>query len=94
MDFLLAHGPDTDDLTGEEAERDIERTALLLRHRSLERVSQNLAVLQREALDQGDAKATEFSHTMLKLTVERARLERALSERTSLGRREERERVL
>lgn len=94
LDFLLAHGPDTEDLAGEEAERDIERTSLLLRHRNLERVSHNLAVLQREALEQGDPKATEFSHTMLKLTVERARLERALSERTSLGRREERERVL
>jgi DNA primase len=94
LDFLLGHGPETREPTPEEAERDIERTALTLRHRYLKRISQSLRFMQAEALESGDAKAIEYGHTMVELTGQITRLEYALLKRTSLGKGEERERVL
>lgn len=94
LDFLLEHGPDTDDLAREDAERDFERSILLLRQKSLERTSQNLGILQAEAWEQGDARAIEYDEMMVNLSRDLLCLQRALSKRTSLGRREERERVL
>jgi DNA primase len=94
LDFLLDRGLDTDDLTGSDAERDIERSILELRIKNMERTLRNLRILQAEALDQGDAKAVEYSQTMNVLTAERRRLDRALGERTSSGKRLERERAV
>jgi hypothetical protein len=88
LDFLLTRGPDTDELVGRDAERGIERSALELRHKSIERTSRTMQMLQAEALEQGDARATEYSERMLALTRERLRLERALGERTALAIRE------
>jgi DNA primase len=88
LDFLLSHGLDSDELVGKDAERDIERRAVELRLKSVGRANQNLRMLQIEALEQGDAKATEFGHMMVALTRNRFRLESALSERTALAQRE------
>jgi len=93
LDFLLVQGLDAGELAGRGAERDIERRALELRRKSVERVIQNLEILQTDAFEQGDAKATEYSPKMIALTVARSRLEHALFERTTMGKREERERV-
>ncbi|MBL7200992.1 MAG: DNA primase [Anaerolineae bacterium] len=93
LDLILAHGPDTEALARDEVVRDIERAVLLLRRKGLERVSQNLRILF-ETMERGDAAAAGYSRTMVRVTAERAAIEHALSERTSLGRREERERVL
>jgi hypothetical protein len=94
LDFLLGHGSEIKEPAPEDAERDIERTTLTLRHRHLKRISQNLRFMQAEALESGDAKAIEYGHTMVELTGQITRLEYALLERTSLGKSEERERVL
>jgi DNA primase len=94
LDFLLERGLDADQLVGQDAERDIERRVLELRHRRINRAIQNLRTLQAESLDQGDAKASEHSYTTMVFTAERARLERALYERTATGKREKRERVV
>jgi hypothetical protein len=47
-----------------------------------------------EALDRGDAKASEYSQPIYALTVQRANLERALHARTATGMRQERERAV
>ncbi|MBN1641976.1 MAG: DNA primase [Anaerolineae bacterium] len=88
LEFLLDSGLDTEDLETKDAERDIERRVLELRARSIERTNQSLAMLQVEALEQGDAKATEYAHLVLMLTDDLRRLQRALSERTAWARRE------
>jgi DNA primase len=93
LEFLLSRGLDTDELASRDAERDIERRALELRLESVQRDNQNLKMLQTEALEQGDAKATEYSQTMVARTRDLLRLQRALSERTALAQRE-RERAL
>jgi len=94
LEFLLARGPDTDELVGAEAERDIERRILALRRRNVERVSRSLQMLQMEALEQGEPKATEYGQAMVGLTMERLRLEHALAERTALGKHEQKEREI
>ena len=93
LDFLLERGLDTEELSGSDAERDIERRILGLRLKNMERTLRNLRTLQAEALDEGDAKAADYSQTMNALTAERRRLDRALGERTATGKRLERERV-
>ncbi|MBN1582299.1 MAG: DNA primase [Anaerolineae bacterium] len=94
LDFLLDNGPDIDELSGENAERDFERNILRLRRKNLDRVIQNLQVLQAESLEQGDARAVEYQHTMLVLLhTNRFGLDRALRENTALGKRQKREQV-
>lgn len=94
LDFLLEQGLDTDDLVGQDAERDIERRILELRRRRIDRAFRNLRMLQMEALDRGDAKASEYGQDMQTLTIERSYVERALYERTATGKRAQRERVV
>jgi hypothetical protein len=94
LDFLLERGLDTEELAGEEAERDIERRILELRRKRIDRLAQNLRMLQMEALDRGDAKASEHSQEMRALTVKRINVERALYERTATGKRAQREQVV
>ena len=88
LDLLLSRGPDTADLADRDVERDIERRALELRLKNVKRTSQNLQVLQAEALDQGDAKATEYAQATLALARDRRRLQQWLSERTAMAQRE------
>ncbi|MFN2132366.1 MAG: DNA primase [Anaerolineae bacterium] len=88
LNFLLARGLDTDELEGRDAQRDIERSVLQLRHKGIERTSQNLHMLQIEALEQGDAKATEYARAVVTLTGDLLRLERAISDRTAFAQRE------
>jgi DNA primase len=88
LEFLLARGLDTEDLESKEAQRDIERRILELRLRTVERTNQSLALLQVEALEEGDAKATEYARVVLTLTDDLRRLHGALSQRTALARRE------
>jgi DNA primase len=88
LDFLLARGLDTKELSGRDAERDIERRVLELRLKSVIRINHSLKMLQTEALEQGDAKASEYSQTMVARTGDLLRLQRALSERTALAQRE------
>jgi DNA primase len=88
LDFLLSRGPDTDELIGRDAERDIERSILELRHKTIERTSQTMQLLQTEALEQGDARAAEYGQKMIDLTRDRQRLGHALGERTALAIRE------
>ena len=88
VDFLLAHGLDTDELAGRDAQRDVERRVLQLRLKRVERVNQNLHMLQIEALEQGDAKAAEYARAAVALTGELLRLQRAISDRTALAQRE------
>ncbi len=94
LDFLLERGKVLDELPPEDLERDLERAVLLLRRRRLERMSRHLSMLQVEALEQGDAKAVEYSRAVVELTGERLQVERALAARTAVGRREEKELVL
>ena len=61
---------------------------LQLRHKGIERTSQNLHMLQIEALEQGDAKATEYARAVVTLTGDLLRLERAISDRTAFAQRE------
>jgi DNA primase len=94
LDFLLENGPGADELSGENAERDFERSILRLRRKNLDRVIQNLQVLQAESLEQGDARAIEYQHTMIALLhTNRLSLDRALRESTALGQRQKREQV-
>ena len=88
LDLLLSRGPDTADLAGRDVERDIERRALELRLKNVKRTSQNLQMLQVEALEQGDAKAPEYAQATLALARDRRRLQQALSERTAMAQRE------
>ena len=94
LDFLLERGLDTEELVGQDAERDIERRILELRRRRIDRLAQNLRMLQMEALDRGDAKASEYGQDMRMLTVKRINVERALYERTATGKRAQREQVV
>jgi len=94
LDFLLERGLDTDDLVGQDAERDIERRILELRRRRIDRAFGSLRMLQMEALDRGDARASEYGQDMQTLTVERSCVERALYERTATGKRSQREQVV
>jgi DNA primase len=94
LDFLLERGLDTEELVGQDAERDIERRILELRRRRIDRAFQNLRLLQMEALEAGDAKASGYGQDMQTLTIERSYVERALYERTSTGKRAQRERVV
>jgi DNA primase len=94
LDFLLKQGLDTEELVGEDAERDIERRILELRRRKIDRTVQNLRMLQMEALDRGDAKASEYGQDMQTLTIERIYVERALYERTAMGKRAQRDQVV
>jgi DNA primase len=93
LDFLLQHDLQTEEQNSQDTARDIERQILILRRKSIERVLRDLSMLQVEALEQGDAKASEYSLKITDLTMMRARLERALFERTTLGKREEKERI-
>ena len=94
LDFLLESGPDAEELNGENAGRDFERSILRLRRKNLDRVIQSLQVLQAESLEQGDARAVEYQHTMLALLhTNRFGLDRALRESTALGQRQKREQV-
>jgi DNA primase len=93
LDFLLAQGLDTDMLLGKDAERDIERRILELRLKSVERVIQNYRALL-ETMERGDAQEVKFRQMIAKLTLDRFPVEQALFERTSLGKREERERIV
>ncbi|HUT20881.1 MAG TPA: DNA primase [Anaerolineae bacterium] len=86
--FLLARGLDTDELAGRDAQRDIERRALQLRLKRVERTNQDLHILQTEALEQGDAKAPEYGCATVALTGDLLRLQRAISDRTALAQRE------
>jgi hypothetical protein len=79
---------------GQDAERDIERRILELRRRKIDRAFRNLRMLQMEALDRGDAKASEYGQDMQMLTIERSHVERALYERTATGKRAQREQVV
>ncbi|MBN1937823.1 MAG: DNA primase [Anaerolineae bacterium] len=80
--------------SNELAERDFERNILHLRRKNIDRVIQNLQVLQAESLEQGDARAVEYQSTVLALlNTNRFGLDRALHENTALGRRQKRERV-
>jgi DNA primase len=88
LDFLLTRGPDTDELMGRDAERGIERSALALRHKTIERASQMMEILLSEALDQGDARVTEYEQRIVELARDRQCLGRALGERTALATRE------
>lgn len=88
LEFVLSRGPEAEELDGPDAERDFERRVLELRLRQVERTNQSLKVLQVEALEQGDAKATEYGQEMVALTGSLFRLQRALSERTALAVRE------
>jgi DNA primase len=90
VDFLLERGLDTGQLAGSDAERDIERQILNLRLKSIERALRNMRTLQAEALDNGDARAAEYGQAVSELTAERGRIDHALGERTSSGRRIER----
>jgi hypothetical protein len=94
LDFLLERGLDTDELVGQDAERDIERRILELRRRRIDRAFRNLRMLQMEALDRGDAKASEYGQDMQTLTIERSYVERALYQRTATGKRAQREQVV
>lgn len=94
LDFLLEHGLDTTELSGSNAERDIERRILELRIKNMERTLRNLRTLQAEALDEGDAKAADYGQAVNALAAERRRLDRALGERTASGKRLERERIV
>jgi DNA primase len=94
LDFLLERGLDTEELVGQDAERDIERRILELRRRRIDRMVQNLRMLQMEALDRGDAKASEYGQDMQTLTIKRIYVERALYERTATGKRAQREQVV
>ncbi len=92
LDFLLENGPDVEELCGENAERDFERSVLRLRRKNIDRIIQNVQVLQAESLEQGDAKASEYQSTILALLhTNRFGLDRALQESTALGRRQKRE---
>jgi DNA primase len=91
LENLLAQGPDSDELTGEDAERDIEYTVLRLRHKRLQRLTQDLNMLQAEALEQGLTRLPEYDQATIGVHRNRLRLERALYERTSLGKREEKQ---
>jgi len=88
LDFLLAQGLDAYALEGKDAERDVERRVLELREKQLERINQQVRMLQTEALEQGDAKAAEHGNGMIALTSDLLRLQRALQERTALAQRE------
>jgi len=88
VDFLLARGLDTDELEGRDAQRDVERRVLQLRLKQVERVNQNLHMLQTEALEQGDARAAEYTCAAVALTEELLRLQRAISDRTAFAQRE------
>lgn len=80
--------------SNEPAERDFERNVLRLRRKNIDRVIQNLQILQSESLEQGDARAAEYQSTILALLhTNRFGLDRALLENTALGRRQKRERV-
>jgi hypothetical protein len=81
-------------MANEDAERDIERAALLLRQRSLERLSQNLHLLLAEAFEQGEKRSPDYDQALLNLPQDLLRVQRALSRRTSMARREEREKAL
>jgi hypothetical protein len=78
---------------GREAERDIERTVLELRLKSMERAIQSYKMLL-ESTEQGGTEEAEYHHMIAKLTIERFPLEQALFERTSLGKRKERKQVV
>jgi DNA primase len=93
LDFLLERGLDTEELASNDAERDIERQVLKLRLKNVERSLRNLRTLQAEALEQGDARAAEYSQTMNTLTAERLRLDLALGQRTASGKRLEKDHV-
>jgi DNA primase len=88
LDFLLSRGPDADELVGQDTERGIERSMLELRHKTIERTSKTMQLLQVEALEQGDARAPEYAQRMIALTRDRLHLERALRERTAMAKRE------
>jgi DNA primase len=88
LEFLLSRGLDSEDLESKEAARDIERRALELRIKSVERTNQSLQILAVEALEQGDAKAVEYAQHVRDLTDDLRRLQQALSQRTALARRE------
>jgi hypothetical protein len=88
LDHLLSRGPDADELIDRDAERGIERSMLELRHKTIERSSKTMHMLQVEALEQGDARATEYTQRVTALARERLRLERALRERTAMAKRE------
>jgi hypothetical protein len=88
LDLLLSRGPDIADLASRDVERDIERRGLELRLKNVKRTSQNLQMLQAEALERGDAKATEYAQATITLARDRRRLQQALSERTAMALRE------
>jgi len=92
--FLLAQGPDSDQLANEEAQRDIERTALLLRQRRLGRLVDHLKVLQAEAREQGEARVRDYDQTLVSLHQDKFRVHRAVSRLTAMARREEKEKAL
>jgi DNA primase len=92
--FLLAQGPDSDQLANEEAQRDIERTALLLRQRRLGRLVDHLEVLQAEAREQGEARVRDYDQTLVSLHQDKFRVHRAVSRLTAMARREEKEKAL
>ena len=91
LDFVLENGPTAEELIGEEADRDFARNILRLRRKTIDRTIQNLGVLQTESLEQGDAKAPEYLHTLLHLRADRFSLDRALAENTAQGQRQKRE---
>jgi len=93
LEALLQRNAGAEDMVGDDAVRDIERTALLLRLKNLERLSLNLSVLQASALEEGNARAPEYDQTLRSLPQTLFRLQRALAERTLLGKREEKNRV-
>jgi DNA primase len=94
LDFLLERGLDTEDLVGQDAERDVERRILELRRKRIDRAVLSLSMAQREALERGDAKASEYGQDIQTLMTERSYVERALYERTATGKRAQREQVV
>jgi DNA primase len=94
LDFLLDRGLDTQELQGGAAERDIERQVLKLRRKNVERTLRSLGTLQAGALENGDARAAEYSQAMKPLTAELRRLDLALGKRTASGKRLERDQAV
>jgi len=93
VDLILDNSPEIQDSAVELAERDFERSILDLRRRNIDRMIQNIQLLQSESLEQGDAKAAEYHAMVLALKRDRLGLDRALLENTAWGKRQKRERV-
>ncbi len=92
LHLVLEQGPDQEELVGEEAERDFERNIVLrLRAVRIERMVTNLEMVQKEAMEQGDARSMGYSSSVMNLKMARHKLDHAREERTSMGKRRQKE---